>query len=134
MILPTTIENRIRLCRGRPTLLAADLAAVYGVSTRTLLECVRRRGPLAGEFAFFADANELKAGEYDERRGGGRLVLTEHGSIAAAYLIGTELALQRSIEIVRAFARFRAGTYGEQGDSGRDRQVHEPAGSGYSRS
>lgn len=126
MILPTTIERRIRLCHGRPTLLAADLAAVYGVSTRTLLECVRRRGPLAGEFAFFADANELKEGEYAERRGGGRLVFTEHGSIAAAYLVGTELALQRSIEIVRAFARFRGRTSDDRPAAGRSDVVAEP--------
>lgn len=125
MFLPATIECRIRLCGGRPTLLAADLAALYGVSTRTLLECVRRRGPVPGEFAFFADATELKEGQYDERRGGGRLVFTEPGSIAAAYLIATELALQQSIEVVRAFARFRSRTSDDRPAAGRSNVVAE---------
>jgi hypothetical protein len=110
---PEPIEHRIRPCRGRPALLVTDLAALYGLSTGALLDCVQRHGPLPGEFAFFADPYEPPDFLRDRPRGCPPYVFTEHGALAAAYLVGTAIAIAQSIAVLRAFARFRLSDGGE---------------------
>jgi hypothetical protein len=102
------IESRIRLCYGRPALLAVDLAECYDVSHEVLLECVQRHGPLPGELRFRADAVEAGTLPGDCRAEWPPEVFTEHGALAAAYLIGTDFAIAQSIHVLRAFARRRS--------------------------
>jgi len=102
------IETKIRLCYGRPALLAVDLAEYYDVSHETLLQCAQRHGPLPGELRFRADAMEAGTLPGDCRAEWPPEVFTEHGALAAAYLIGTDFAIAQSIHVLRAFARRRS--------------------------
>ena len=102
------IESRIRLCYGRPALLAVDLAEYYDVSHETLLACVQRHGPLPGELRFRADAVEAGTLPGDCRGEWPPEVFTEHGALAAAYLVGSDFAIAQSIHVLRAFARRRS--------------------------
>lgn len=104
------IESRIRVCSGRPALLAIDLAEYYEVSHETLLNCAQRHGPLPGEFRFQADAVEAGTLPGDCRSDWPPEVFTEHGALAAAYLIGTDFAIAQSIHLLRAFVRRRSQT------------------------
>ncbi len=111
------IENRILLVRGRKVLLDADLAALYGVSTKRFNEQVRRnatRFPV--DFML-----QLTQKEWDSLRsqfatletGRGRhrkylpLAFTEHGAIMAATILNSARATDVSVYIVRAFVRLR---------------------------
>ncbi len=104
------IESRIRPCCGRLTLLAADLAEYYDVSHETLLQCAQRHGPLPGELHFRADPVEAGTLPGDRRGEWPPEVFTEHGALAAAYLIGSDFAIAQSIHVLRAFARRRSRT------------------------
>lgn len=111
------IENRIMLVRGRKVLLDADLAALYGVSTKRFNEQVRRNAA-----RFPADFMlRLTRGEWESLRsqfatletGRGRhrkylpLAFTEHGAIMAATTLNSQRATEVSVHIVRAFVRLR---------------------------
>lgn len=104
---PQSVEDLILLCQGQPALPAPDLAAIYGISCPVLLERVHRHGPLPGELAFIAAAHEPPAFMRDGAQARPAWVFTEHGALAAAYLVGSRTALDRSIEVLRAFGRFR---------------------------
>lgn len=99
------IERRIRICSGHPTIAVADLAALYGVSTRTLMESMRKHGPAPGEYVFLPDDDVIPR-DFEAGQGGG-YVFTEHGAIAAACTLGTEGAVRESLQVLRAFVRFR---------------------------
>lgn len=118
------IENRILLIRGEKVILDADLAALYGVSTKRLNEQVRRnRERFPDDFMFQLTAAELSALKDQiggsnlrsqvatSRSHGGRrylpYVFTEHGAIMAANVLNSERAVRASVEVVRAFVRLR---------------------------
>ncbi len=111
------IENRILLVRGHKVLLDADLAALYGVSTKRFNEQVRRNAE-----RFPADFMlRLTRKEWDSLRsqlatletGRGRhrkylpLAFTEHGAIMAATILNSPRATEVSVFVVRAFLRLR---------------------------
>lgn len=112
------VVSRIYLIRGQKVMLDADLAKLYGVTTKRLNEQVRRNiARFPGDFVF-----QLNTREYDFLRSqiatsknqpgsGGRrylpYVFTEHGAIMAASVLGSERAVQTSIYIVRAFVQLR---------------------------
>src|SRR5690606_15626254 len=97
------IECRLQYCQGRLVLWANDLAEIYNISPAKLLECMRRHGPFPGELAFWADAVEVGAFQDDDQEGGPHQVFTEHGALVMAYLIGTDVAIARSIRVLQAF-------------------------------
>jgi hypothetical protein len=111
------IAERIVLVRGRRVLLDADLAAMYGVSTRRFNEQVRRNlARFPSDFSFvledqdftiltaqFATSKPQRAG-----RGGRRClprVFTGHGAIMAAMVLNSPRAIQMSVYVVRSFVR-----------------------------
>lgn len=111
------IAHRILLVRGRKVLLDAELAALYGVSTKRFNEQVRRNAARFPEdFMFRLSANEwdslrsqfatLKAGRGQHRKYL-PLVFTEHGAIMAATILNSPRATQVSVYVVRAFVRLR---------------------------
>lgn len=111
------IAHRILLVRGRKVLLDAELAALYGVSTKRFNEQVRRNAARFPEdFMFRLSANEwdslrsqfatLKAGRGQHRKYL-PLVFTEHGAIMAATILNSSRATQVSVYVVRAFVRLR---------------------------
>jgi ORF6N domain len=110
------IVQSILRVRGQKVLLDADLAKLYGVTTKRLNEQVRRNLDRFPEDFLF----QLTDAEYADLRSqiatstgghGGRrylpLVFTEHGAIMAASVLNTPLAVEVSIFVVRAFVRLR---------------------------
>ena len=102
----------------------ADLAALYGVSTKRLNEQVRRnRDRFPDDFMFQLTAAELNVLKDEvgasnlrsrfatSRSHGGRRYLpyafTEHGAIMAANVLNSDRAVQASVQVVRAFVRLR---------------------------
>ena len=109
------VESAILLIRGRRVMLDSDLAAIYGVSTMRLNEQFRRnRERFPGDFAFVLTRKEfthLISQNAISRSHGGRrklpVVFTEHGAIMLASVLNSDIAVQASLRVVRAFVRLR---------------------------
>jgi hypothetical protein len=111
-----TVENTIHLVRGQRVMLDSDLAAIYGVSTTRLNEQLRRnKKRFPSDFAFQLTREEFTAlisqfAISKKGRGGRRKlpwVFTEHGAIMAASVLNSEVAIEASVRVVRAFVRLR---------------------------
>jgi hypothetical protein len=113
-----TIERHIHVVRHQKVLLDTDLAALYGVPTRMLVQAVKRnRARFPVDFMF-----QLTAGEFDGLRSqfvissthGGRryrpYAFTEHGVAMLSSVLRTRRAIQVNLAIVRAFVRLRDAT------------------------
>jgi hypothetical protein len=110
------ITRSILVLHGQRVLLDAELAALYGVETRTLIQAVQRnRARFPADFMFQLNAVEWlalrsqfvisKAG-----RGGRRYppyAFTEQGVAMLSSVLGSERAIAVNIEIMRAFVRMR---------------------------
>ncbi|RJR21299.1 MAG: ORF6N domain-containing protein [Nitrospiraceae bacterium] len=109
------IEHSILLIRGEKVMLDADLAALYGVTTKRLNEQVKRnRDRFPEDFMFqltgkekaevVANCDHLKALKFSPNL---PYAFTEHGSIMLATVLNSPAAVQGSIQVVRAFVRLR---------------------------
>lgn len=116
-LVPAHVERTILLLRGERVILDADLAALYGVETRSLVQAVKRNVKrFPGDFMFQLTANEAahlrsQAGISSAAHGGRRYApyaFTEHGVTMLAAVLNSPRAIQVSIEIVRAFVRLRS--------------------------
>ena len=126
------IERSILMIRGQKVMLDADLATLYGVETRTLMQAVsRNKDRFPGDFAYRLTAQEVailrsqsvissSAPNADLRRqigtsssvvhGGRRYapyVFTEQGVAMLSSVLRSPRAVQVNIEIMRAFVRLR---------------------------
>jgi hypothetical protein len=111
------IASRIHTIRGLRVMIDADLAALYGVETRVLLQAVRRNpGRFPADFMISLSAQELallrsqSVISKQPGRGGRRhstMAFTEHGAIMAATVLRSSRAIRTSIYIVRAFVQMR---------------------------
>ena len=109
------VEGAIHLIRGQRVMLDSDLAAIYGVTTKRLNEQLRRnRSRFPGDFAFQLTTEEftnLKSQIATSSFHGGRRyrpwVFTEHGALMLASVLNSEIAVQASVRVVRAFVRLR---------------------------
>ena len=116
-ILPSErIERSILLIRGHKVMLDADLAELYGVETRALLQAVSRnqkRFPEDFMYQMSKDEYELLRSQIvisKKGRGGRRYlpyVFTEQGVAMLSSVLRSERAVQVNIEIMRAFVRLR---------------------------
>lgn len=96
-------------------MLDSDLAQIYAVSTKQLNQQLKRnRNRFPEDFAFQLTANEfvsLRSQIVTSNRRGGRRylpwVFTEHGSLMLASVLNSEVAIQASVRVVRAFVRLR---------------------------
>jgi hypothetical protein len=120
---PTTaveeITRSILILRGHRVLLDAELAALYGVTTKRLNEQVKRnteRFPADFMFQLTAEANSSLRSQIAtsnttlSARGGRRTrpyAFTEHGAIQAANILNTSRAVEMGIYVVRAFVHVR---------------------------
>lgn len=111
-----TVESAIYLIRGQRVMLDSDLAEIYGTSTMRLNEQLRRnRQRFPEDFAFQLTAEEFKRlisqiAISKKGRGGRRKlpwVFTEHGAIMLASVLNSQIAVQASVRVVRAFVRLR---------------------------
>ena len=110
------IERKIYLIRGQKVMLDNDLAELYKVETRTLIQAVKRntkRFPL--DFMFQLNNQEVislrsqivisKTG-----RGGRRYlpyVFTEQGVAMLSSVLNSDRAIEVNIQIMRAFLKLR---------------------------
>jgi hypothetical protein len=116
-IIPTEqIERLIRLIRGHKVMLDTDLAVLYGVETRVLVQAVKRNSNrFPTDFMFQLsdeEANLLRSQIVisKNRRGGRRYlpyVFTEQGVAMLSSVLNSERAVEINIEIMRAFVRLR---------------------------
>jgi hypothetical protein len=110
-----SIESAIYSLRGQRVMLDSDLAAIYGTSTMRLNEQFKRnRKRFPDDFAFVLTRKEftnLISQDAISRSHGGRRTLpiafTEHGAIMLASVLNSEIAVQASVRVVRAFVRLR---------------------------
>ncbi len=116
VLVRNSVENRIVLVRGQKVLLDSDLAALYGVEVRALIQAVKRnkkRFPSDFFFQLTAEENEALRSQTvisKSSRGGRRYApyaFTEHGAIMAASVLNSPRAVEMSIYVVRAFVRQR---------------------------
>ena len=113
------IQSRIYEVRGVRVMLDFDLAVLYQVETKVLKQSVRRNLDRFPEDFMF----EMTEQEYNSliislrsqivtsnERGGRRhmpFAFTEHGVIMLATLLRSEIAVQMSVQITRAFVAMR---------------------------
>ncbi len=115
---PPTIDTRIHTIRGLSVLLDSDLATLYGVTTKALLQAVRRnRGRFPGDFLFQLSNQEVGVlrsqfvtSSLSSGHGGRRVrpyAFTEQGVAMLSSVLRSATAVRVNIEIMRAFVRLR---------------------------
>lgn len=112
---PFSIQDCILWIRGKRVMIDADLARIYGTETKRLNEQVRRNFKrFPPDFMFqltveeklevVAICDHLKNIKYSNRL---PYVFSEHGTIMLASVLNTAVAIEASIEVVRAFVYFK---------------------------
>ena len=109
------MQELILLLRGRRVIIDADLASIYGVSTKRLNEQVKRNKERFPEDFMFklnkAEKEELVANCDHLKKLRFSSVLphafTEYGAIMVANVINSSMAINASISVVRAFVHLR---------------------------
>lgn len=109
------ISNLIHILRGRRVMLSGDLAVLYGVKTKVLIQSVKRnreRFPL--DFMFQLNSHEheiLKSQIVTSSWGGARraspFAFTEQGVAMLSSVLRSPRAVKANIAIMRAFVRSR---------------------------
>ena len=111
------IDTKIHVIRGLRVILDRDIAELYGVETRTLIQAVKRNSKKFPEdFAFQLSKQELKdwrsqivisnpSTKMSLRRQ--PYAFTEHGAVMAATILNSPIAVEMSILVVRAFIHTR---------------------------
>jgi hypothetical protein len=96
-------------------MLGADLAALYGVSTRVLNQAVKRNAKRFPEDFMFrltaaekaeviTNCDHLRSLKFSPAL---PYAFTEHGAIMAAMVLNSPCAVEMSVQVVRAFVRLR---------------------------
>ena len=122
--LQSLIGGRIVLLRDQRAMLDADLAELYGVPTKALVQAVKRNlTRFPADFMFQLTAEEfsaLKSQTVTSKPGrGGRrsapYAFTEQGVAMLSSVLGSPRAIAVNIEIMRTFVRVRelAATHSE---------------------
>jgi hypothetical protein len=110
-----SVESRIHELRGQRVMLSADLAELYGVPARALMQAVKRnRARFPSDFMFQLSSGEwriLKSQSVTSSWGGARrarpYAFTEQGVAMLASVLRSPRAAAVNVEIVRAFVRLR---------------------------
>jgi hypothetical protein len=110
------IERKIYLIRGHKVMLDSDLAELYEVETRTLIQAVKRNiNRFPSDFMFQLNYQEI-AGLRSQfvtsktGRGGRRYmpyVFTEQGVAMLSSVLNSDRAIEVNIHIMRAFVKLR---------------------------
>lgn len=111
------IERSILVLRGHKVLLDAELAVLYGVTTKRLNEQVKRNiERFPDDFMFRLTPVELDSLNRSQFATGSQrhrdprfapYAFTEHGAIMAANVLASPRAIEMSVHVVRAFVRLR---------------------------
>lgn len=114
-LVPEGIAQRIHLVRGYKVMLDADLAALYNVETRVLVQAVKRNSQrFPADFMFQLTDEEwvvLRSQFVTSKGRGGRryspYVFTEHGALMLSSVLNSETAAKVGILVVRTFVQLR---------------------------
>jgi len=113
-VLGTQIESKIYLIRNQKVMLDQDLAVLYEVETRALVQAIKRnKGRFPEDFMFVLSDQEfsdLRSQIVTTSWGGRRTApyaFTEHGVTMLSSVLRSPKAVDVNIEIVRAFVRLR---------------------------
>ena len=107
------IERKIYLLRGHKVMLDRDLAALYGVETRTLNQAVRRNiDRFPEDFMFDLDRDEIRNISQivicsKIKHAKNVYAFTEQGVAMLSGVLSSKRAVQVNIAIMRAFVRLR---------------------------
>ena len=111
------ITQTILLVRGQRVILDADLASLYGVTTKALNQAVKRNlERFPGDFLFRLGGAEVEALNRSQSVTGSQkhrdprfppFAFTEHGAIMAATILNSSRAVEVSLYVVRAFVQLR---------------------------
>jgi hypothetical protein len=110
------IERRIYLIRGQKVMLDSDLAALYQVETRALIQAIKRNPDrFPADFMFQlskeeADSLRSQSVISNAGRGGRRYspyAFTEHGALSLSFVLKSKRAIAVSIHIIRTFVKLR---------------------------
>ena len=111
------VESKILLVRGQRIILDADIAVLYGVSTKRLNEQIKRnKHRFPPDFMFRLTQQEVRelnrsqiATGFKKHRDPRFLpyAFTEHGALMAANVLNSDQAVEMSVFIVRAFLKLR---------------------------
>jgi len=128
LVLVEQIEPRILVLRGQRVILDADLAGLYGVTTRRLNEQAKRNAErFPPDFMFQLTAEEAESMRSQTVTTSATAptmrsqfataskrnlryrphAFTEHGAIMAASVLNSQRAIDVSVYVVRAFVRLR---------------------------
>ena len=115
-----SVESLILILRNQKVILDQDLAKLYGVETRTLIQAIKRKkGRFPNDFMFQLSSQEflsIKAKRPNTPSWGGRrsppYAFTELGVAMASSVLNSEKAILVNIEIMRVFVRLRHGFEG----------------------
>jgi len=114
-LVPEVIARCIHLVRGHKVMLDADLAILYGVETRAVVQAVKRNARrFPPDFIFQLTDQEwaaLRSQSVTSKGRGGRryapYVFTEHGALMLSSVLKSETAVEVGIVIVRTFVQLR---------------------------
>jgi hypothetical protein len=111
------ITEAILVARGQRVILDADLASLYGVTTKALNQAVRRNlSRFPEDFSFRLARGEVETLNRSQSVTGSQkhrnprfppVVFTEHGAIMAATILNSARAVEMSLYVVRAFVQLR---------------------------
>ncbi len=111
-----TIESKIYLIRGQKVMLDSDLAELYGVETKILVQAVKRNIKRFPKDFMFQMENQdvinLRSQSVTSSLGyGGRrylpYVFTEQGVAMLSSVLNSDRAIEVNILIIRAFVKLR---------------------------
>ena len=109
------IEKRILLLRGQKVMLSTDLAELYEVAPKVLVQAVKRNSTrFPGDFMFQLDLQEVRnlksqfvTSSWGGRRRAAPYAFTEQGVAMLSSVLKSERAVQVNIAIMRAFVKLR---------------------------
>jgi ATP-dependent Clp protease ATP-binding subunit ClpA len=111
------VARSIMLLRGQKVILDAELAALYGVTTKRLNEQVKRnRERFPSDFVFQLTRAETEALNRSQIATGSQkhrdprfppFAFTQHGAIMVASVVNSATAAEMSVYVVRAFVKLR---------------------------
>jgi hypothetical protein len=128
LILVEQIEPRILVIRGQRVILDADLAELYGTTTKVLNQAVKRNaGRFPADFMLQLTSQEAQAMRSQSVTASGPVepkrsqiataskrniryrshAFTEHGALMAASVLNTSRAIDVSVYVIRAFVKLR---------------------------
>jgi hypothetical protein len=116
-VLAGLIERRIYLIRDQKVMIDSDLADLYQVETRAVVQAVKRNADRFPEDFMFQLSSEEGQSLRSQivisnvSRGGRRYLpyaFTEHGVAMLSSVLNSSRAVQMNILIIRAFVRLRA--------------------------